>query len=1037
MKLCSNCGQAVAEEIATCPSCGRDVGQGRSHIDDYRIEDIVHEGYASILCRAVHERTGEQVMIRLFTPWSRVDEKVAGRLREELEELKKLPAEGFVRHHSIQRSTDGLWYRISEWVEAESWGDLIASGRLKDFRVAFALFTKIASILEMLHKEGHFIPHLILDDIIVIEAEDGELEVKIDYKLSRFFDPALDRPGPTLKRLLECHPDIVNQRPLDFRSDIWSLGKIFVEILTADFERCDFAARLDALDLPRQAGILFKTMLADDPDLRPQSMAEAAQALAGIGEAEIEEAKRRHREMAVAPAREIRRLKRRQRLLIAGVVCLAVIGLLTWFQWGGQKKDDATLLGEYANQYAPSVAFVLVEYWLTTDETTVYRSRAEGTAFLVDEAGYLLTNRHVACPWLEDQTLFLAVTRLRMSNRAPRFGYRMFLWFEGAKAFNRLAGLMDGAELEDAYFLDSAFRSDGTPLLTIAGVAKPPVETREVVASPLGNDLAVLKISHLPAGLKPLPLDGDLEARSVPKLSPIIALGFPLGSRSQEARVNVSVTQGHVRRSFENLLQIDASLYGGNSGGPIIDRRGLVIGIASGVATTRSPGPLPVPTPLWDIGLVLPITPALDCLEALKAGQTKWNGVLDLSVKEKLAWIVEAAQEGRWAEAKNRADEELKLSQDPALTMAGGMMHFCAGDDLGARRLFSRSLSMDPSNRLASLMLYLLDWRAGRSRSSALREGLLALDWRSPAEFLGHLVRVLEGVVDEEPALKSAESKAEQSWLNYVVGLIKTRDGRWVEAEERLRQAVLEAETDAWHYFLARAHLERVQKERAASFLTEAQQSEYEAEVEAFERAEQESRTAKDERREGLALPRAKLAAHSTSLEEKRQILERIRQTDPPGSRILARLVFLSAMAEDWPQALEYIRTLTATQGRESAIRLSAGLLEGQILHFLGRDEGARTSLEAYLRRTSDPLHRAVSECLLGQRTEESVLAEAGESPENLITVHTALGFWAEGSGQPEKAIKHYRIALESYLDTWLEYQFAWERLTRLRRAEG
>jgi len=47
--------------------------------------------------------------------------------------------------------------------------------------------------------------------------------------------------------------------------------------------------------------------------------------------------------------------------------------------------------------------------------------------------------------------------------------------------------------------------------------------------------------------------------------------------------VNVSVTSGYVRRSFENVLQVDASIHRGSSGGPIIDKRGMVIGIISGV----------------------------------------------------------------------------------------------------------------------------------------------------------------------------------------------------------------------------------------------------------------------------------------------------------------------------------------------------------------------------------------------------------------------------------------------------------------------
>jgi len=49
-------------------------------------------------------------MIRLFTPHSGVDEDVAARLEWELEKLKALPGDVFVRHHAIRRSADGLWY---------------------------------------------------------------------------------------------------------------------------------------------------------------------------------------------------------------------------------------------------------------------------------------------------------------------------------------------------------------------------------------------------------------------------------------------------------------------------------------------------------------------------------------------------------------------------------------------------------------------------------------------------------------------------------------------------------------------------------------------------------------------------------------------------------------------------------------------------------------------------------------------------------------------------------------------------------------
>ena len=80
MKLCPKCGQTVAEGISSCPACGGAIGAGRTHIDHFRILEIIHEGHSSLLCHAVREKSGERVMIRLFKPESGVDEEVAARL---------------------------------------------------------------------------------------------------------------------------------------------------------------------------------------------------------------------------------------------------------------------------------------------------------------------------------------------------------------------------------------------------------------------------------------------------------------------------------------------------------------------------------------------------------------------------------------------------------------------------------------------------------------------------------------------------------------------------------------------------------------------------------------------------------------------------------------------------------------------------------------------------------------------------------------------------------------------------------------------
>jgi len=104
-------------------------------------------------------------------------------------------------------------------------------------------------------------------------------------------------------------------------------------------------------------------------------------------------------------------------------------------------------------------------------------------------------------------------------------------------------------------------------------------------------------------------------------------------------------------------------------------------------------------------------------------------------------------------------------------------------------------------------------------------------------------------------------------------------------------------------------------------------------------------------------------------------------------------------MNEKFECALEYARTFLKIRGRENAGRLSVGLLEVEVLHNMGRMEEAKASLEGYCRRIKDLWYLAISDYLFGKQIEQSLSEKAEESPENLVVWHTALGFWAEGSG--------------------------------------
>ncbi|MEW6720751.1 MAG: trypsin-like peptidase domain-containing protein [Thermodesulfobacteriota bacterium] len=111
---------------------------------------------------------------------------------------------------------------------------------------------------------------------------------------------------------------------------------------------------------------------------------------------------------------------------------------------------------------------------------------------------------------------------------------------------------------------------DGTRLGAVAVGSDPP------------NDLAVVRANG--SGL-PYAALGDSSALKVGQL--VIAIGNPLGFQSSVSTGVVSATGRAMRsrdhRLIENVIQHTAPLNPGNSGGPLVDSRGRVVGINTAI----------------------------------------------------------------------------------------------------------------------------------------------------------------------------------------------------------------------------------------------------------------------------------------------------------------------------------------------------------------------------------------------------------------------------------------------------------------------
>jgi S1-C subfamily serine protease len=133
-------------------------------------------------------------------------------------------------------------------------------------------------------------------------------------------------------------------------------------------------------------------------------------------------------------------------------------------------------------------------------------------------------------------------------------------------------------------------------------------DEKTVTAQPLGKDvdtdLALLRVDPAEIDLEPLPL-GDSDTIEVG--DPTVAIGNPFGLERTLTTGVVSALQRRLTApngfTIENVIQTDAALNPGNSGGPLLDSSGRVIGINSQIASDEDGGSV-------GIGFAVPVNTA-------------------------------------------------------------------------------------------------------------------------------------------------------------------------------------------------------------------------------------------------------------------------------------------------------------------------------------------------------------------------------------------------------------------------------------------
>jgi S1-C subfamily serine protease len=239
-------------------------------------------------------------------------------------------------------------------------------------------------------------------------------------------------------------------------------------------------------------------------------------------------------------------------------------------------------------------------------------------------------------------------------------------------------------------------------------------------------DVGLIKVSPAGLRLRPLPL-GSVERVKVG--APVAAIGSPFGEEQSLSVGIVSATD----RSIQSLtgfqtsgaIQTDAAINQGNSGGPLLDAGGSVLGINSQIRTQSGDG--------TGVGFAVPVDTVKRSLDQLrKEGKVHYAylGVSSQQIYPQLAerfklpvkqgvWVQEVVPDGPADKAGISAGHDTQRFQEQPFQVGGDIITAVNGHEVQLANDLSRALEPQDVGSKVTLTIF----RKGEERKIVVTLG--------------------------------------------------------------------------------------------------------------------------------------------------------------------------------------------------------------------------------------------------------------------------------------------------------------------------
>jgi tetratricopeptide (TPR) repeat protein/predicted Ser/Thr protein kinase len=311
------------------------IGRTLSH---YRIIDKLGEGGMGTVWKAEDTTLRRLVAIKALSSQLAENREARERFIREAQAASALNHASITTVHELLED-NGEQFIVMEYVEGKTIRDIIESGHVS-IRKAIDIIQQAAEALDTAHTKG--ILHRDIKSSNIMVSMEGRVKV-MDFGLAHLEERSqLTRTGTTMGTLAYSSPEQLTGRDIDKRSEIWSLGVVFYELLTGQlpFKSPSEGELVFAIinneqdkpskirdDVPESVCAVINRMLLKQPELRYQNCGELISDLNAIrGELETTT-------VTISPVYDSTQVRARRRTIVsvaAGAVAIA--GLLAlWF----------------------------------------------------------------------------------------------------------------------------------------------------------------------------------------------------------------------------------------------------------------------------------------------------------------------------------------------------------------------------------------------------------------------------------------------------------------------------------------------------------------------------------------------------------------------------------------------------------------------------------------------------------------------------------------------------------------------------------